>query len=252
MSQEVALPPGYRLAAFECIDSTNAEALRRAGADPGGLWVWSHRQTAGRGRAGRSWDSEPGNLYASLLLRPACSLDIAVQLAFVAGLATFDAVEGVLVPGGRERLRLKWPNDLLLDGRKLAGVLIESLAAGADGKPAVAMGIGINVTRHPQTALRPATDLAAAGATVAVPELLERLATAADRWIAAWAEGGGFAEVRREWEARALAIGHPLRVRLADREEHGFYGGIDAMGALKLVSSSGSERRICAGDVFTT
>jgi BirA family biotin operon repressor/biotin-[acetyl-CoA-carboxylase] ligase len=161
---------GYRLAAHDVLGSTNAEALAKArGGDTGPLWVAAGEQTAGRGRRGREWISTPGNLYATLLLFDPAPADTAAQLAFVAGLAVYDA----LLECARELtegLALKWPNDVLYANRKLAGILIESEMA--SGKLAVAIGIGVNCVRHPAQTSFPATDLAEAGCKVSPESLL--------------------------------------------------------------------------------
>src|SRR4029079_3921721 len=135
------LPAGYRLVRLETTDSTNAEAMRRANAgEPGPLWVWSARQSAGRGRAGREWHSQAGNLFASLLIGVACPLRTAGQLALLAGVAAYDTIDKLL--GGEEHpeLLLKWPNDVLLDGGKVAGMLLESTSKSAADRSVVIVG----------------------------------------------------------------------------------------------------------------
>src|SRR5262249_18700944 len=152
---------GVRHVAHETIASTNTEALALARhGERGPLWVTAVTQSAGRGRRGREWVSQPGNLFATLLLADPCPSDCAPQLSFVAGLAVHDAV--VETAGGLvSRLSLKWPNDLLCDGAKLAGILIEGEGSGAALN--VAIGIGINCVHHPAGTEYPATDLAAVG-----------------------------------------------------------------------------------------
>ncbi len=135
---------GVRLVAHEALGSTNVEALALARqGERGPLWVTAERQTAGRGRRGRAWISEPGNLYASLLLTEPASSDHWPELSFVAALAIHDAVVDVAA-SLKPKLAIKWPNDLLLSGAKFAGILIE-----ADGGEAVAVGIGVNCASHP-------------------------------------------------------------------------------------------------------
>ncbi|MCG8560801.1 MAG: biotin--[acetyl-CoA-carboxylase] ligase [Hyphomicrobiales bacterium] len=244
---DVQLPTGHRLACFDTIDSTNAEALRRAElGEHGPLWICAAEQCAGRGRMGRGWASPAGNLHASLLLRTACPVDTALQLVFVAGLAVHDAVSDLC----REPLQLKWPNDLLLSGRKLAGVLIESVGGSERPGATIVVGTGLNLVAHPEEALRPATDLAAHSIDLAVPEALQRLATATATRLETWAEGAGFAQIRESWEERALPVGEAIRVRINDHERLGTYAGIDAMGALRMIETGGNETRITTGDVF--
>ena len=162
---------GVRLIAHEVLGSTNAEALQLARhGERGPLWVTAERQSAGRGRRGRAWMSPPGNLYASLLLTEPAAAEHWPQLSFVAALAIHDAV--VEIAGDlKPLLAIKWPNDLLLAGAKFAGILIE----GEGDVNAVAVGIGVNCTRHPADTDFPATDLAAAGAPVAPKTLFPAL-----------------------------------------------------------------------------
>lgn len=244
---DVVLPAGYRLAFFNKVESTSAEALRRAeGGEPEGLWVWALKQSAGRGRAGRRWESPPGNLYASLLLRPSCSMETALQLVFVAGLALHDTVDGAF----RGRALLKWPNDLLLAGRKSGGILLESVATTANEGVTVVIGTGLNLACHPANALTPATDLASHGIVLTPNQGFERLARATARRLAAWREGAGFERIRADWEERAMPVGQDIRVRVGDGDRMGTYAGIDAKGALRLRDADGSEHRITTGDVF--
>lgn len=246
------MPPGRRCVYFDAIDTTNGEALRRALAgEEGGLWIWAGRQSLGRGRAGRSWRSPEGNLYASLLLRPRCSLDAAVGLSLAAGVAVYDAVQA-LADGriARERLALKWPNDLLLDGGKLGGVLLESAKSSVQGTCIVVIGTGVNLVRHPDDAIRPATDLAAHGLSVSSSTAFAALARATDDWLGVWREGRGFSEIRRAWLERAQGVGGEIAVRLGTEFIRGIFRGVDEDGALLLGVGEGGERRITAGDVF--
>ena len=244
---DVVLPPGYRLAFFNRVESTNAEALRRAeGGEAGGLWVWALEQSAGRGRAGRRWASPRGNLFASLLLRPACGLETALQLVLVAGLALHDAVDGAR----RGSALLKWPNDLLLAGRKSGGILLESVGSAADEDATVVIGTGLNLASHPADALKPATDLASHGIELTPREGFERLARATARRLEIWRDGAGFDRIRADWEARALPVGQDIRVRAGDGDRMGTYLGIDCTGALRLRDADGREHRITTGDVF--
>ena len=178
------LPAGYRLLRLETVDSTNAEARRRAEAgEPGPLWVWSTRQSAGRGRNGRSWQSQPGNLFASLLLGLNCPLATASQLALLAGVAAYDAIAKLLPDAGGSDLLLKWPNDVLIKGDKAAGMLLESATEKTPNRCKVVIGTGINLASHPTDLPQPATDLAAHGATVDRPGRA-RDARRCHRWLA--------------------------------------------------------------------
>ncbi len=248
----VDLPSGAALRRFIEIDSTNEEARRLgdAGAE-GPLWIVAERQTAGRGRRGRSWVSPPGNFMGTLLLRPRCGPRQAGELSFVAAVAVFDAVEALLPPPARAGLRLKWPNDLLYDGRKLAGILLESSGVAGAEVTWLAIGIGINLAGHPEGVEFPATSLPAIGAPPVAPDgALAALAAAFERWLAIWRGVQGFAAIREAWLARAAGLGEGLTVRLAQETFDGVFEGLAPDGALLLRLADGSLRQVSAGDVF--
>lgn len=240
---------GHRIAVHDTLGSTNdaAAAAARAG-DPGGLWVVARSQTGGRGRGGRTWVSPPGNLYASLLLREPCAPALAPQLGFVAGVALHAAMSLVTAatPG---RLALKWPNDLLLDGAKVAGILVEGSSGG--GQTFVVIGIGVNIASHPSDTPYPATDLAAAGLATAPDTLFGALSDALATGLARWQSGAGFADVRRAWLAAAGGVGQTVTVRRPDGERRGIFVDLDADGRL-LLAEAGQTHAISAGDVFLT
>jgi BirA family transcriptional regulator, biotin operon repressor / biotin---[acetyl-CoA-carboxylase] ligase len=228
------------------VGSTNAEALTHARAgDPGPLWITARAQTAGRGRRGRAWTSSPGNLYATLLLGDPGPAAVAPQLSFVAALAVHDAV---LAATGQHvlALMLKWPNDVLCNGAKLAGVLIEG-----EGRPlAVAIGIGVNCRQHPAETAYPATDLREAGVDVSPEQLFDRLAATMQRRLGQWDRGQGFASIRADWLARAHPPGTQLCLRLGERENVGSFETLDDDGHLILRRADGNTEAIMAGDVF--
>jgi BirA family biotin operon repressor/biotin-[acetyl-CoA-carboxylase] ligase len=239
----VAAKAGVRLIVRDELDSTNAEALRLARTgEEGPLWIVARQQTAGRGRRDNSWVSEPGNLYATLLIGDPSQLRIMAELSFVAALAVLGAVESV-APSLRHQLALKWPNDVLAGGRKLAGILIESEGSSA------AIGFGINCISHPDTAF-PATDIAQAGVTVTAEELFAALSASMLSELRRWNRGAGFTAVRTAWLERAAGIGSEIRVRLPDRELHGVFQGLDGNGRLLLERSGGLTETITAGEVF--
>jgi BirA family biotin operon repressor/biotin-[acetyl-CoA-carboxylase] ligase len=246
------LPSGYRLLRLETVDSTNAEARRRAEAgEPGPLWIWSARQSASRGRNGRHWQSQHGNLFASLLIGLACPLRTASQLALLAGVAAYDMAAKLLPDEVRSELLLKWPNDVLLKGSKVAGMLLESASEPAPNRCNVVIGTGINLSTHPEDMPQPATNLAAHGGAASPAAALETLAAVTDAWLTRWGEGVSFPAVRRAWLDRAGPTGRPLRVRLQDQEEaEGIFAGLDSGGALRLLMSDGAECRVATGDVF--
>lgn len=248
MTVSVNLPPGYRLKAFDTLDSTNEEAKRQAlaGADPG-LVVWAKSQSAGRGRRGRTWVSPAGGLYFSLLLKPDCPPARAAQLSFVSALAV---AEGVAPDLPRDRgIAFKWPNDLLVNGRKISGILLES--GGGSARVAwLVVGIGINVDSHPEGTEYPATSLFGEGAKgVRHGELLGRVVAAFHGWLGIW-EREGFEPVREAWLGAARGLGEPISVRLPDRTLDGIFRGLAAEGALILDVLGEGERIIPAGDVY--
>ncbi len=248
------LPASYRLVPRDAVGSTNDEAkeLARAGAAEGTL-VWALAQTAGRGRRGRAWASPRGNFYASLILRPACSPDRAAQLGFAAALAVGDALDA-LVPD-LAGLACKWPNDVLLGGRKIAGILLESEIGpeseiGGGGKLAfLVVGVGINLASAPADAEFPATSLLGEGRRPPEPAMvLEAFAGHFETWARLWRDEG-FAPLRAAWRTRAVGLGEPIRVRLEGATLHGRFADIDQRGVLVLETPDGL-RHISAGDVF--
>jgi BirA family biotin operon repressor/biotin-[acetyl-CoA-carboxylase] ligase len=236
-----------RLIAHEVLGSTNAEALNLARqGERGPLWIVAERQTAGRGRRGRPWVSELGNLFASLLLTAPAPPEYRPQLSFVAALAVHDAIAEVAA-GLKPIVTIKWPNDLLLRGAKFAGILIEG-EGGDDG--AVAIGIGVNCASHPAGTDHPATELAAAGAVVSPAVLFTPLSLKMIGRLAQWNGGEGFSTVRADWMARAAGIGEDISVRLADRELSGRFETLDEAGSLVLRLPDGHAETITAADVF--
>lgn len=241
---------GYRLVAHDTLDSTNAEALRlavhRRGATPP-LWITARQQTAGRGRRGNAWISPPGNLYATLMINDPAAPRDAAQLSFVAALAVHDAIINC-APGLGEKLALKWPNDVLYAGAKVAGILLESQRVSFT--LAVAVGVGINCLHHPAETLHPATDLACAGVPVSADDMFFALSGAMMRRLEQWRGGDGFTAIRADWRSRAAGIGGDMRVRLPDRELFGRCEALDQDGQLLLRLADGSLETIAAGDVF--
>jgi len=246
MNREATDLAGVRHIAYETLGSTNAEALARARAgERGPLWISAQSQGAGRGRRGSTWVSLPGNLTATLLLSKPSPPELAPQLSFVAALALHDAVLQS-APQLGPLLKLKWPNDLLLGAKKLAGILIEGES---DQHFAVAIGIGVNCAAHPDDAAHPATSLAAVGALVTPAQLLDVLSVAMRHRIGQWNSGQGFAAVRGDWLKRAAGLGEDIRVRLPERELSGRFQGLDDAGRLLLEQPTGIAT-VTAGEVF--
>jgi BirA family biotin operon repressor/biotin-[acetyl-CoA-carboxylase] ligase len=229
--------------ACDTIGSTNAEALALAcRGERGPLWITARRQTAGRGRRGRTWSSEPGNLYASLLLSEPSPPERAAGLSFVAALAVHDAIAEIGVPA--HRLAIKWPNDVLCKGAKIAGILIEGQG------PVVVVGVGINCQQHPSDARYPATNLAACGVRVSPQRLFEVLASAMHCRLTQWERGSGFASIRSDWLERVTGIGSDVHVAIAERDVLGRFEAIDETGRLVLRLPDGRCEAIAAADVF--
>jgi BirA family biotin operon repressor/biotin-[acetyl-CoA-carboxylase] ligase len=200
----------------------------------------ARKQTAGRGRRGRTWISESGNLFATLLMPVATSLS--AQLGFVAGLAAADAL-AAHAPGAE--VALKWPNDVLLNGKKVAGILLEAL-----GHDSLAIGIGINLAHYPDATEIPSISIAGVmGKPPDLDGILQCLASAMTAWYEIWLKEG-FQPVRKAWLLRSAGLGHAIRARLADSEREGVFEDLDEDGALLLRDSAGTLTRITAGDVF--
>ena len=240
---------GFRLSAHDILPSTNSEAmaLARRG-ETGPLWVTALQQTAGRGRRGTAWISTPGNLYATLLLSDPAAPDIAPELSFVSAVAVHDAIVA-RAAALREKLMLKWPNDVLCGGQKLAGILIESETV--DARLAVAIGIGVNCMHHPVETAFPATDLASAGVAVSAEDLFFALSGTMARRLAQWHRSAGFKSIRADWLDRAAGMGGEMRVRLPNNRDFvGRAEALDDRGRLLLRLADGTLQTITAGDVF--
>lgn len=235
-----------RIEVFDELDSTNEEARRRAlSGEAGPLWIVARRQSAGRGRRGRTWTSADGNLFATGLFRLDASPARAAQLSFAAALAVGDLAGGAIGP---ERVRLKWPNDVLVEGRKLAGILLES-GAHPDGGLWLAVGVGVNLAHHPDDAERPATDLSMHGGALTPEVAADRLAVRFEHWRGVWARQG-FASIREAWLARAWGLGERCRAQLDGETLEGVFADLAEDGALRLDLPTGARRFISAGDVF--
>ena len=242
------LPPGCLLVCYDSVGSTNDEAKRlaRDGAAEG-TFVWALEQTAGRGRRGRTWVSPPGNLYASLILRPDCPAHRAAQIGFVAALAIGDALGAMLPRLGR--IAYKWPNDVLVNGRKIAGILLESEMTALDKLTFLILGVGVNLTTSPRDMAFPATSVAEECDGEVVPAaMLEEFSGHFETWKKRW-QTEGFAPVRAAWLEATTFRGEEIRVHLEAATLHGRFLDLDQQGAL-LLEADGEHRRISAGEVF--
>ena len=199
------------------------------------MWFRAERQTGGKGRQGRAWESPAGNLYASTLVRLTAGDPPAPTLALAAAVALHEAAS-LFAPG----ITIKWPNDLVAGPAKLAGILLER-----EGE-AVVVGFGVNLADHPRALDRPATSLAALAGTAPEPAIfLELLAEIFARWLARW-RNEGIAPIRRHWLDKA----HPVGTALSTSEGEGLFDGLDESGALRLRLADGTARLVHAGDVF--
>lgn len=261
----LAQQAGYRLEAFETVGSTNALAIERAqGGDAGKLWLASKAQESGRGRRGRAWATPVGNLAATLLLVEDYEPRVAATLGFVAGLSLADALDAVCptanisvaLDGAQQasgantpmRLELKWPNDLLLGGAKLAGILLESIML-PNNRFAVAIGIGVNVVAHPTDVPYPATSLSVLGSGCDAETLFLALS---DAWVenaSLWNNGHGLALVRDRWLKRAAGLGNEVAVRIDGRVVRGIFETIDEDCRFIIRDGEGNRVTIAAGDV---
>lgn len=254
---------GYRLETHDTIGSTNAEALAKARqGDPGRLWVVSKDQTAGRGRRGRHWVTPAGNLATSLLLIVEEEPGIAATLGFVAGLSLDEALRrvapdlavAITVDGldgrGRpsDRLRLKWPNDLLLDGGKLAGILLEAEPMPGN-RLAVIVGIGVNVAAAPTDLPYRAAALAEQGFACGADDVFDALSDAWAGLERVWDHGRGFAHIRRLWLERAAGLGEEIVVRSGEEMFRGTFETIDGEGRLVVRSAAGRMHTVSAGEI---
>jgi BirA family biotin operon repressor/biotin-[acetyl-CoA-carboxylase] ligase len=247
MAEALATAEGVRVLWRGSIDSTNEEARRLAAeGERGPLWIAAAEQTAGRGRLGRGWVSPPGNLYATLLVTLSTSLGTAAQASLVAALAMADTVRS-LAPAAP--VRLKWPNDVLIAGEKVSGILVETLGQSPQGV-ILAIGCGLNLAHAPQGQRRPATSVAAHGPLVSPDQALAALAGAMQRCLGAWRLGEGFDEVRCRWLEAAGGAGERIAVDIGGARTEGAFAGLDRDGALRLLLADGSERIVRAGDVL--
>ncbi len=239
---------GFQLAAFDKLNrSTNTEALERAREVSGPLWVVTDEQTGGRGRRNRAWIAPKGNLAASLVMATGVSIATAATLGFVAGLALERAIARV-APYLCHRISLKWPNDVLADGAKLVGILLESEPLD-EHRRAVVVGIGVNVVSAPEGLPYPAASLASLGVETSAQDVFTALA---DEWriaVALWDEGRGMGAIRDLWLERAVGLGAPISVQAPDGVLAGVFETIDDMGRLIMQRADGTEAVIAAGEV---
>jgi BirA family biotin operon repressor/biotin-[acetyl-CoA-carboxylase] ligase len=230
------------------VDSTNDLAREAAvGGAATGTWIVARSQRAGRGRQGRLWSSPPGNFYGSLVLRPDVELAAAATLSLVAALAIGETCQDLA--GGRVTPRLKWPNDVLVEGAKLAGILLESELRPDGAVAFVILGVGVNLAHHPLGTPYPVTSLAALGCPAITPAaFLAALRPRLDVRLEAWTEGG-FGVLRAAWLAMAGGLGEPVRLRVGQGEVRGRLHDVGADGTLQLARPDGRVERYSAGEL---
>src|SRR5665213_1222421 len=252
-----AASAGYRLAAFDQIGSTNAEALARArDGERGPIWFVTSEQTAGRGRRHRAWVAPRGNLASSVLEVMDVAPSTAATLGFAAGLALEAAlqklsIEASLRSAGSDDMKfsLKWPNDVLAGGQKLAGILLEAEAV-ADNRLAVVVGIGTNVVSAPEGTPTPATSLAALGVQIGAEELFALLSDACSEFRGIWDDRRDFGEIRRLWLARAAGLGERVAIKTGNATLEGTFDTLDENGCMIVRTPDGQRLPITAGDVY--
>jgi BirA family biotin operon repressor/biotin-[acetyl-CoA-carboxylase] ligase len=252
-----ATSAGYQLAVFDSIGSTNSEALARARAgETGPIWLATTAQTAGRGRRQRAWVTHRGNLASSILEVIDTQPAVAATLSFAAGLALEAALQTVSLearmrsPGSENvTFHLKWPNDVLAGGKKLAGILLEAETV-ARGRLAVIVGIGVNVVAAPEGLPNPAVSLRDLGIDVGAEDLFRALTEAWVEFRGVWDRGRGFADLRRLWLDRAAGVGQPVSVQSGASTISGLFDTIDDDGCLILATADGKRVAVSAGDVY--
>jgi len=247
------VPPGYSVTRFKEIDSTNLEALRQADkGTEGPLWIVAERQTRGRGRRGRDWITSQGNLFATLLLTGQGPARVMSGLSFVAAVAVAHMVEQLLAQAkSTVQVRLKWPNDIVLNNAKAGGILIETSGAGSrQDAYVVAIGIGLNISTHPtETLAYPTTDLAECGIKLNCNDVFEQLALSFDHCLSLWQNGAGFALIKQRWLEFGPSVGQELKVDTGVEVITGAFMGLDQLGELILQLADGSQQVIVAGDI---
>lgn len=248
---EKTLLNDYHLLTYDVLDSTSAEAKRLAGGGAShGAVIWAKRQTAGRGRMGREWVSAEGNLFVTVLLSPTAPLAECSQLSFVAALAVADTLEAIMPDAAA--VRCKWPNDVLVNGKKISGILLESFTTKqlVSEQQWIAVGVGINVDNFPEHVLFPATCLTVEGvelisAKIVLSRFVHNFIHRYDQW-----EAKGFKPIEKDWSKRAYHLNDPVEVIVGEERIGGVFTGIDAEGRLLLSDGKKTMSPITAGDVF--
>jgi BirA family biotin operon repressor/biotin-[acetyl-CoA-carboxylase] ligase len=242
----------YHLLSYDVLDSTNEEAKRLAGGGAShGAVIWAKHQTAGKGRMGREWVSDEGNLFVSVLLRPPCELPECSQLSFVTAVSALETLKPIIADEGE--IQAKWPNDVLYEGKKLGGILLESFTTLDEynkDQQWVVVGVGLNIDSYPDDVAFPATCLRESGveiisAKIVLSRFVYNFIHAYDTWCAE-----GFEPMRAYWMEHAYRLGHPTDVLMGDTLVQGAFQGIDQFGRMLLQTAGGEVKAITAGEVL--
>jgi BirA family biotin operon repressor/biotin-[acetyl-CoA-carboxylase] ligase len=249
MTATLNIPPLYELVMHDSIDSAASEARRLAlsGADEGTL-VWVKEQTAGRGRFDHQWFSEPGNLHCAIILRPDEPMAVAGQINYVAAVSLATAIAGLVTP--MTELRYRWPNDLLLNNLKMAGILLDSCVVNNGNVESLVLGVNVNVKSHPKDLDDSAANMHADGFSKSTDaELLESFSRNFLSWINRWAEEG-FGPIGKAWIQRANGIGQPIELQLAKEVVSGEFVELDSEGALVVKLADDARRKVTVAEFF--
>lgn len=244
-----AVSINWRHLELDDVTSTNDTCFDKCRSGEGtGLWITANRQLGGRGRRGRQWTSEPGNLYASLLLiNPADQQDLGT-LPLVAAIAANIAISKVL-PNVNSEPKIKWPNDVLIGGSKVCGILLEAERLTSQDH-AVVLGFGVNIAHHPEHALYKTTAINALGTSISPQQLFAHLFNEMKHVLEIWDQGRGISAIRDLWVENAAGIGNDIKVNLPNKVLHGRFVGLADDGNLILRQDNGEQIKIAAGDVF--
>lgn len=250
MTATLNIPPLYELVTYDSIDSAASEAKRLAlsGADEGTL-VWAKAQTAGRGRFDHRWLSEPGNLHCAIVLRPEEPIAVAGQVDYVAAVSLATAIAGLVTP--MTELRYRWPNDLLLNNLKVAGILLDPCVVNNGNVESLVLGVNVNVKSHPPELDDSAANMHADGFSKSTDaELLESFSRNFLSWINRWAEEG-FGPIAKAWIQRANGMGQPIELQLANEVVSGRFEELDSAGALVVKLADDARRKVTVAEFFS-
>ena len=252
-SRTLALPQGYEYFWYDKIDSTNLEALRHSadGQKPDS-WFCAKQQIHGRGTKGNEWISLSGNLFASLFVRSACPPDQLPQISILAGLAAITAIEQLASDEFEiGDLCLKWPNDILLGGNKVCGILVETRKSAANDFYDIAIGSGINLATSPNLeGFAPAGNLQEVGWTCSRMELFVALVQSTRDWLSVWQHGKGFETLRLAWLERSCHIGQNVTLKVGMKEYEGRMTTMSPTGAIVLEDKHGNEKEYSSGSII--